>query len=147
MAKRDIRVLRLTEINDPGAPDLPISSYDIGSHKYVMGENTIPLVQAFLTNLITDEGSDAIEEDRGGGLLALVGQYRRFDTSLQSEITSRVRRVENRMLEEQEERTMAPKERLDHVDILRIEQGDQPDEVEIDLAIYPEEGDVLEVRL
>mgnify|MGYP006420602871 CR=1 FL=1 len=146
MAK-DIRVLTGEPSEDPSDPDLPKSTYDIGQHGFVFGEEMLPLVQAFLTNLITDEGSANLSLDRGGGLFQLLKRYREFDSSLRAEITARVQSVENAMIEEQQNRALSLSEKLDRVEILGITEGSTPDEVSIQLAIYSQSGGATSIRL
>jgi hypothetical protein len=145
--KKDIRILTLTEHSRADAPNFPVGSYDIDGHRYAMGEGLVPLVQAFLTNLLSDEGSATLTPERGGGLMNLLGKYREFSSSLRAEVANRVRQVEREMKEEQERRSMSPEEKLDRVEILRVDQGSRPDEIDIQLALYAESGDAVSLAL
>jgi hypothetical protein len=51
------------------------------------------------------------------------------------------------MKEEQERRSMSPEEKLDRVEILRVDQGSRPDEIDIQLALYAESGDAVSLAL
>jgi len=97
------------------------------------------LTQAFLSNLLTDQGSDITNFTRGGDLYSVVRKLRSFNDSLVTEISDAIRNVESDMINEQNSLGLPPKDRLKKVDILNI-QKKKNREIFIELRLVSESG-------
>ena len=104
------------------------------------------VVQAFISNLLTDETTDATDKSRGGGLYSVSRKYRSFSDSLVTEISDAIRNVESRMIDEHNEMGLSSKERLKGVNILNIEKRNN-NSIYIKLQVVTENNESQIVEL
>lgn len=144
----DVRLIQTTE-GDQGTPaaGLSLAGYSAFGNSEIMQGGVVALTQSLISNLLTDPGSAATTPNRGGGLLSILRKYRTFDADLAGLVTDRIRAVQTAMKEEQKRLNLPRSERLDRIEIVRVVQGDQPNEIIIDLRVYAQSGDMQRVQL
>lgn len=121
-------------------------SYDIFKEDiYSVPVNYI--AQAFITNLLMS--SDPTEESNGraGNLLMLLRRHRSYSNATAAAVSSAIRSVEQYMLQEQSSYPFQPENMLQKVDILRIEEGDSPDTIDIEIVIFAQDGSSFFIKM
>lgn len=107
------------------------------------------LVQCVVLALLETPGQDVLDPDRGGGMGTLVGTN--FDLSDPSEILGevahRVRKVEKEIIESQMGLDEDPTEKLLEVQIMKLMQGENLDEVFVRLRIINEVGQISDLAV
>lgn len=144
--KYDIRLTKLGDAVYRGELVNSAVSYS-NRQAFSMGGDLVPLVQAFLSNLMIDPDSDITSPGRGGGLAKLARRHSRVSSDLEGEIRKVVDRVVLFMQNEQETRTMEPQERLKAARVVSVTPGSSPDEVNVQILVQAESGDVLQLTI
>jgi hypothetical protein len=144
--KYDIRLIRLSDksVNLKDYTNLVDYSLD---QRFAMGSELVPLAQAFISNLLIEKGSDRLEPERGGGLITFARRYNRVSDELEERVRTAISSVELFMRSEQASRTMEPQERLHSARLIAVTPGASPDEIQIEILLQAESGDVLQLTL
>lgn len=107
------------------------------------------LVQVVVLSLLNTPGQDILDPESGGGLPELVGMN--FDasdlTEVMSEVTRRVRKTESEVQASQVGLNLDADERLNEIQIVSIQPGEQIDEILVRLRIVNELGQKTDVVL
>ena len=138
-----MRILSL----DPSEQKVKVNGYEFGETNFVMGENLVPIVQSFMNNLFMDPGTAWTTQSRGGGLMTVLKKNRRVNDDLKKEIASIINRVEQQMLEDQEARRLSPQDRIARIDLVSVEEGARPDQIEININLQVDSGESLVISL
>jgi len=144
--KYDIRLLKLRDevVGDEVLVNRATYSTD---QVFAMGGDLVPLVQAFLYNLLVDGSATRFSPERAGGLITLARRYHRVSDELEGKIRDAIARVELFMQNEQRGRKMEPQERLRRAHLVSVKPGSTSDEVAIEILLEAESGDVLNLTL
>ena len=117
------------------------------SHNTVKG--LAKLTQLVILSLMNTPGKDILDPEEGGGLQELIGfGYDGTDlTEIVTEVTRRIRKIENEISNNQIGLEIDPEERLNEIQIMGVGPGEALDEVDVRLRIVNELGQQSDVVL
>lgn len=126
----DIRILKIDQ-NER-------ISYDVEDQPVSKVEGIALLVQIVVNRLVTTPGSDALNEEKGAGLVELCRQHRLKDGSdaLRDKIRERVARTEEQIIQEQSQLNVPDTEKLKSLNVIKMETDDQmPTQLNIHIGV------------
>jgi len=105
------------------------------------------LVQIVVLSLLNVAGRDALDPEKGGGLPSLVGSNidPNDSTEVFGEIARRVRKSEKEIVDAQIGLNEDPEENLTEIQIVKIQNGDNDDEIFVRLRVINEVGRATEL--